>query len=79
MLPRFYFHVRSKDGLHEDQQGVDLPSLRLAHHEAIEAAREILAEKILKGDVVDGDRFEIADADGKVLLKVPFRYALNLE
>jgi hypothetical protein len=78
-MPRYYFHVRKDGVLEEDLEGVEFPTLNHAHIEAIQAAREILAEKVLADDVIDGQRFEITAEDGTLLLDVPFRSALRLE
>jgi hypothetical protein len=58
-MPLFYFHVR-KDGLLEkDPEGIGLDSIKKAKEEAIQGAREILAEKLPAGEVVDGQSFVI--------------------
>lgn len=76
-MPRYYFHV-SAPGLKRclDPEGQDLDDLTAAYYEAIISAREILAELVRSGKIVDGQRYEIADAEGKVLLVVPFKSAL---
>lgn len=78
-MPRFYFHVRHDDELDEDPEGAELESLEQAEDEAVKAAREILAEKVAKGDEVDGHRFEITSEAGEVLKVVPFRSVLRLK
>jgi hypothetical protein len=78
-MPRYYFHVRSPNSLDEDPEGAEFPSLDHAFHEAVQAAREIIAEKVLAADVIDGHRFEITAEDGSVLREVPFRSVIRLE
>jgi hypothetical protein len=39
----------------------------------------MIAEMVLAGVLIDGQRFEIVDEDGAVLLEVPFRSALRLD
>ena len=76
---KYYFNVRTNDCFEQDIEGSELPSLEAAHQEAIRAAREILAEKVLAGALIDGQRFEIAAEDGTILLEVPFRSVLRLD
>lgn len=78
-MPRYYFHVRCNGALEKDPEGAELPSLDAAHDEAIQAAREIIAEKVLSDDVIDGQSFEITAEDGTVLGAVPFRSVLRLD
>lgn len=78
-MPKYYFHIRSGFELIEDPEGIELPSVLIAKREAEDAAREILSEKVKTGDVVDGQEFEIHDAWGNRLLKVPFKSVLRLK
>ncbi|WP_409566761.1 DUF6894 family protein [Rhizobium leguminosarum] len=57
-LPKYFFHIRRKDVFEEDLEGVDLASPEQASEEAIAAAREIVAERIRRGESADGDTFE---------------------
>ena len=78
-MPRYYFHVRRHGVFEEDPVGLDFPSLEVAHYEAVLAAREIIAEKVLTDDVIDAQSFEITAEDGVVLDTLPFRSVLHLE
>lgn len=42
-MPRYFFHIRYRDGLVLDPEGVEFPSIDFAREEAISSAREILA------------------------------------
>lgn len=75
---KFYFHVRSHDGHDIDEEGIDLPSIDSARDEARKAAREMVAELVLRAESIDGMRFEIADQDGSVLATIPFRDVIDL-
>lgn len=72
-MPRYYFHVRSTAGLEMDRQGLDFDSI----DEAIADARKAGAEMLLD-QAVEETRgrsqsvFEIVDASGKVVARVPF-------
>jgi hypothetical protein len=77
-MPRYYFHIRSSEGLIRDPDGTELPDLATAVSEAELAARDLLAELLRRGGVVDGQVFEITTADGHVLERLPFRDVLRL-
>ncbi|MBC7314640.1 MAG: hypothetical protein H5U11_19270 [Rhizobium sp.] len=78
-MPRYYFNIRKADALEQDPEGSEFPSLDQAYDEAVKAAREMLAEKLMADEVIDGQRFEITSADGEVLREVPFKSVLRLE
>lgn len=77
-MPRYYFHIRSSAGLIRDPDGTDLPDLAAAISEAELAARDLLAELLRDGAILDGQAFEIVDEDGEVLERLPFRNVLRL-
>lgn len=77
-MPRFFFHIRDGDELIEDPDGSVLRDLEAARAEAIAGARAVLAAKVLAGQVIDGQKFEITDESGNVLELIPFRSALIL-
>ena len=72
-MPRFHFHVRDSDGLFEDLEGAEFPYLEAARADTVTAAREILAERIKAGQLLDGLRFEIRDEAGRLVATVPIR------
>lgn len=78
-MPRFYFHIRDGEDLEIDPQGTVFDSLEAAITDARMAAREILAEKLLNDEVIDGQCFEIADENGEVVEKMPFRSAVRMQ
>jgi hypothetical protein len=72
-MPRYYFHVRSPLGLETDRQGLEFESVEEAVADARRAGAEILLD-----DAVEETRsrstseFEIVDASGNVVARVPF-------
>ncbi len=66
-MGRFYFHLQADDQIVPDDEGVDLPDLSAAEHEAILAARELLAEAIKSGRPEVPEAFVIADEEGRPL------------
>ena len=77
-MPRYYFHIRSSNGLIRDPDGTELPDLPAALSDAELAARDLLAALLKDGAVLDGQVFEITDADGHVVERLPFRNVLRL-
>ena len=63
----FHFHVRHEQGLVHDDEPLDLPDLSAVFAEAIRSAREFFADATALGPL----EFEIADAGGAVVLKLP--------
>ncbi|WP_233282556.1 MULTISPECIES: hypothetical protein [Agrobacterium] len=47
--------------------------------EALQAAREMLAEKILKNEIVDGAEFEVVRGDGVLVAKIPLKSVVRFE
>ena len=76
---KFFFHVRDIETYDEDVEGTELPSLSAAVEEARQSAREMVAELVLQGALVDGRRFEIADETGDVLEVVSFKDVVRME
>ena len=78
-MTKFYFNVRDGDNIATDEEGSEMPDIYYAENEAIQAAREIMAEKVLNGEFINGQSFEISDENGTVVATVPFRAALRLK
>ena len=72
-MQRYYFHVRHRDTLVRDPEGTEFETLDLAYHEAVQAAREILAHRLMKGEIVDGEVFEISLESGEIVARIPFK------
>jgi hypothetical protein len=76
-MPRFYFHIIDGQKRIEDPDGSELADLETARSEALKSARDLLADKVRYGHIVDGQQFEIRDANGTVLATIPFRDAIR--
>ena len=72
-MPRYYFNVIAGDGAHKDLEGSDLLGLDQARAEAIEDARSLMSDAIIRGEDISSRRLEICDDDGEVLFTVPFK------
>lgn len=77
-MARYFFHARLGDDLALDPEGEDFPDLQAAHEEALRCAREIVAEKLLAEEPIEGHCIEIVGEDGNLLLSVPLNWALRL-
>lgn len=78
-MPRYFFNYRINGVLEKDPEGSDLPSDEVALEEAQTAARELLADKVRGGDLVDGDEFEVTTGDGTLVHTLPLRSVLKLD
>jgi hypothetical protein len=78
-MPKYYFHIRDGQDLAPDPEGAEFESLEAARMEAIHSARELVAQRILRGDVVDGQAFELTSEDGEVADIVRFKDVMRLE
>jgi len=76
-MPRYFFHIRDGEKMEVDPEGVEFPTLESAVLDAQAAAREMLAERLLTGERLDGQRLEIADETGSVLQVVTFKSVMN--
>ncbi len=71
-MPRYFLHIRDRDGFTEDAEGAEFEELAQAVAAAIVGARDILAEQIEEGRPLDGDRIEICDEGGALVETVRF-------
>lgn len=78
-MSRFFFHIRDDEAFEIDLDGLEYPTLGHAVLDAQVAAREMVAEKVLRGERIDHQRFEIANDQGVVVAIVPFRATLWLK
>jgi hypothetical protein len=77
-MPHFYFHVVNGHGETRDEEGVELPDLEAARHQALSGIRSILREELARGYLDFGGRIHITDDDDRTLLEVPFRTAVDV-
>jgi hypothetical protein len=66
-------------GSSRTRAGAELSDLEAARDCALRFARQVLADKLVRGEIIDGTAFEISDKAGTVLTTVPFRDAIRLE
>jgi len=75
---RYYLNVRTHRELIVDNEGIDLPDLGDVAEEAIQAARDIVADRIKHGEKVDDGVFEVLDPSGTTVMTIPIRSVLRL-
>ena len=79
-MPHYFFNVRHDGREARDPEGMSLPHLDFARHEATEGVRDFAADCMRFGAPLDLDgRIEIVDERGKLLLTVAFRDALVIK
>jgi hypothetical protein len=72
----FYFHIQIGDEVYPEEDGIELPSLEEARREALQSARELLADAIKAGKATIPEAIVIADETGRVLEFVPLAAVL---
>jgi hypothetical protein len=75
-MPRFYLHVKNGTEVHRDDEGVEFPDAAAARAEALECARELLANALRSRREIAPDCVIVADAGGHELATVHLRAAL---
>ena len=76
-MPLFYFHLRVGKERYPDDLGVEFSDLDAAYFDAFASAKEMWTELLKDGEDPTTRSFEIADADGKLLLTLPFKEVLE--
>jgi hypothetical protein len=77
-MARFYLHINNGGGYSEDLEGQELDDLAAARRAAIEGVRSLLSEEARQGQLDLSGKIEISDAEGNILLIVPFNEAVEL-
>ena len=69
-MPHMYFHLRTCDEFHQDDEGCEVSHLAEAKKHILEVVREL-------GEDVDPRwSFEVTDVNGELVMKVPFSTVL---
>jgi hypothetical protein len=74
---RYYFHIRDGDTFIVDPDGTELDRVASAMNEARDHAREIVADQLKAGRLSTGQVFEVTDANGRIVGRLPFADALR--
>ncbi|CUX72221.1 hypothetical protein [Agrobacterium sp. NCPPB 925] len=77
-MARYYFQIRNNGLLEEDQEGTELASDDAAQLEAIAGAREVVADRVKRGETIGTDAFEVVNERGELIHTLPLRSVLKL-
>ena len=78
-MPRYFFHVDDASGTVADQEGVDLRDDDVAREEAVLAVRDLVAEALRRGKVLNGRVMRVTDSANREIARVAFRDVIRLE
>jgi hypothetical protein len=76
-MQKFFLHQRRADSFIEDLDGGYYVDLQEALEDAEAGAREIMSERVLRGEPPDDSLFEVTDETGAVVATYPFKTALS--
>ncbi len=76
---RYFFHLLRNGALVSDLEGSVFPSFEDAQDYALRSARELIAHKVLAGEVIQADSIEITDGEGLVELVLPLKTVVVFE
>jgi hypothetical protein len=65
-MSRYFFHIRDRDALVVDEEGIELASLEMAREEAAKSVRDLRSEADFAGENIDHQIIEVADGKGVV-------------
>jgi hypothetical protein len=77
-MPRYYFHLHSREGVTPDEEGQEHDGLREAHSAALADIRSLLAGEVEEGAMDLDGRLEITDDKAQPVLVVSFREAVSV-
>lgn len=75
-MAKYYFHIRNGEEFVEDVEGIFMMDIAAVQEEAVRAAREMVADLVIRGQQIDEKRFEVEDEKGDIVLILPFRLAI---
>jgi hypothetical protein len=77
-MGRYRFHIRSRDGICHDDEGVEAPSVEAARTEAVRGARSIIADDVTHGRLDLKAQIEVADEAGSTVAVIPFEDVIEI-
>jgi hypothetical protein len=76
-MPKFLFHLRSRDEVLMDDEGIDYVSADAAMQACPDIARDLIAEDVKSGAIDLEQWIVITDNAGQVISEYPFVLALE--
>ena len=77
-MPKYFFNIHN-DVETRDEEGKELPDLDAAIDYAISGARSLAAETVSEGRLIGHHRIEIVDGEGKLVRRVRFDEAVDIQ
>ena len=77
-MPRYFLHINENGALSEDPEGMELIDVGSARVHALAGGREILAERLMAGEPLEGLNIVICDANGEAVDRVGFSDLVRL-
>lgn len=78
-MTRFFFHLEDRSGRMADEEGVELPDFDSAHRHALQAARLIICDEVVRGHVDLRQSILVEDQSGHRLADISFRDVLAID
>lgn len=75
-MPQFHLNQTYKGKYIIDDERAEFIDLAAVRHELILAAREIIADRLMKGEELNDSRFEVFNEDGEFVMTMPFSEAI---
>jgi hypothetical protein len=73
----YFFHIQEPTGIIIDEEGIELNGLEEVRAEAVQAARDILSDRLRSGQPLDDQSFIVTDNVGDTVLKFPLKLAIT--
>jgi len=77
-MRRYFFNLRTDHETLMDDEGIPLASVDRAIYEARRAAREMLAEAVLRDEAVDGTAVDVLDEDHTLITSMALASMLRI-
>jgi hypothetical protein len=74
---RYFFHIRNGDSLIVDPDGTELDGVPAAMAEARDSARELIAHRVMSGDHINGQVFEVTNDQGEIVGHLAFKDVIH--
>lgn len=77
-MTRLFFHLHECGTIIEDEEGLIVEDLNVAHKKAVAAARDVMCGELARGHLCLSCRVDVVSEDGGTVLSVPFRDAVRI-
>lgn len=77
-MQRYFFHIRERNELELDVEGVDFPDDAAARLGAISAAKEMVVEAVVGDAEIDGRQLEVMSSEGDLVTVVSLKSVIKI-